>query len=87
MGGAEMNEDQWQEILRECDKNNDGLVFYLEFIYRSTNKNLLIFSWKNTIDLISYIINLKKIQFTHRNNYIDVMLRFNIERWKKRLFF
>lgn len=36
MGGT-MNEDQWKEILADCDKNGDGLVIYIFFINSFTD--------------------------------------------------
>ncbi|KAM3138561.1 hypothetical protein pb186bvf_009313 [Paramecium bursaria] len=32
MGGAELDDKQWKEILQQCDKNNDGQISQAEFI-------------------------------------------------------
>ena len=43
---GEINEEKWQLILEEYDKNNDGKVFLLKikiYIFRYQKKSLLIY--------------------------------------------
>ena len=32
MGGLPLNDKIWNELLKECDKNGDGMVFFNVFL-------------------------------------------------------
>lgn len=41
MGGAIISDDEWKEILEQCDLNNDGKISFDEFIHLLVNKEVL----------------------------------------------
>ena len=65
MGGININDEMWIDILEDCDDNKDGKVIELFIniiLFRYQKKNLVIFYLKSLMKIKNSYLKYKKIQ-------------------------